>query len=292
MESTMWFDHPSLELELGLSIGPMVPLETKILVKEEMGHSMEATTTKRGGLILKEDEVIVLEAELDRANEENKRLNGLLAAMQANYAALQSRLGDFVASVAAAAASSSEGTACPPSLSSSYPNRKRKGESTDRGSASSGEEGPCVPGTMREEAGPKISKLCVRTEASDASLVVKDGYQWRKYGQKVTRDNPCPRAYYRCSFAPACPVKKRVQRSAEDTSVLVATYEGEHDHPPPANAGGSPPRPVAAGSARRPGPVRGQEAPRSRQLAEHMASSLTEDPSFAMALAAAISGRF
>ncbi|KAJ6804081.1 WRKY transcription factor WRKY71-like [Iris pallida] len=272
MESTTWFDHPSLELGLGLNIGPMVPLETK------MGRSV--ATTKND---LVKDEVIELEAELDRVNEENKRLNGLLAAMQANYAALQSQLVDLSSS------------------SLSPTTRKRKGESADRGSASSEE-------TVREEeaAGPRISKLCVRTEASDTSLVVKDGYQWRKYGQKVTRDNPCPRAYYRCSFAPACRVKKRVQRSAEDRSVLVATYEGEHDHakpptpsapasdrPPAAANAGSPPRPVAAeDSARRPRPVGDQEAHRSRELAERMASSLTKDPSFAMALAAAISGRF
>ncbi|KAK1275005.1 putative WRKY transcription factor 40 [Acorus gramineus] len=77
-----------------------------------------------------------------------------------------------------------------------------------------------------------VSRVFVRTTAEESSLVVKDGYAWRKYGQKVTKDNPWPRAYYRCAMAPACPVKKKVQRCAEDKSVLVATYEGAHTHPP------------------------------------------------------------
>ncbi|XP_022756308.1 WRKY transcription factor WRKY76-like [Durio zibethinus] len=77
---------------------------------------------------------------------------------------------------------------------------------------------------------PKTSKVFLVTDPRDNSLIVKDGFQWRKCGEKVTKHNPSPRAYIRCSMAPGCPVKKKVQRCVEDKSFLLATNEEHHNH--------------------------------------------------------------
>ncbi|XP_019054278.1 PREDICTED: probable WRKY transcription factor 40 isoform X2 [Nelumbo nucifera] len=258
---------------------------------------------------------------LNQMSAENKKLTQLLTVMCENYTTLQTQLKDLM--------SKNNETGFTVS-------KKRKAESMDNNNHN-GVSGPTESTSSDEDSGKrirediktKISRVYVRTDASDTSLVVKDGYQWRKYGQKVTRDNPSPRAYFKCSFAPSCPVKKKVQRSAEDRSVLVATYEGEHNHPHPSQAEGSlgSSHGVTLGSIpcsasiissyssgptitldltqpglglTQPGlgnnnvkkPNEEVKSPAFQQfLVEQMASSLTKDPSFTAALAAAISGK-
>ncbi|KAK1291835.1 putative WRKY transcription factor 20 [Acorus calamus] len=59
----------------------------------------------------------------------------------------------------------------------------------------------------------------------------EDGYNWRKYGQKLVKGSEFPRSYYKCTH-PNCQVKKQFERSY-DGHITDILYKGSHDHPKP-----------------------------------------------------------
>ncbi|KAK4364993.1 hypothetical protein RND71_016351 [Anisodus tanguticus] len=224
-----------------------------------------------------------LDEELVRMREENKKLVTMLTTLCENYNSMQTHVIELLQKY-----STHEEDNFKVLLS-----RKRKAEEECCANSSDvifKESSPKRP----REITTNVSTVCVKTTPSDQTSVVKDGYHWRKYGQKVTRDNPSPRAYYKCSFAPTCPVKKKVQRSIEDPSVLVAVYEGEHNHPYPSQAEITVPL-VSQGVTTDPRFLNkfmeDIDTNSLQHLVDQMASSLTSNPSFTAAVAAAISGK-
>ncbi|KAE8699305.1 putative WRKY transcription factor 40 [Hibiscus syriacus] len=307
MDASSWVDT-----SLDLSLSSARPIRLEETLKKEPNDNLIVFGKK---LSVKEETGALVD-ELNRVNAENKKLTETLTAMCENYNALKSQVMDLMSKSPEKEIS---------------PSKKRKSGNSDNNDnnncnfgiignseSSSTDEDACKK-PREETIKTKVSRVYVRTESSDTGLIVKDGYQWRKYGQKVTRDNPSPRAYFKCSFAPSCPVKKKVQRSADDQSVMVATYEGEHNHLPhsqmeptsgpshyPSHGSSSlnPSGPTMSLGLTKPKPSGGGEArncssskpemdsPQVRQyLVEQMATSLSKDPNFTSALAAAISGR-
>lgn len=72
-------------------------------------------------------------------------------------------------------------------------------------------------------------------ESNSASVTSEkssdDGYNWRKYGQKLVKGSEFPRSYYKCTH-PNCQVKKLFERS-NDGTIAEIIYKGKHDHPKP-----------------------------------------------------------
>lgn len=61
------------------------------------------------------------------------------------------------------------------------------------------------------------------------------------------------RSYYRCT-SQKCSVKKRVERSFQDPSIVITTYEGQHNHHCPATLRGNAAAMIMSSSSSFPSP--------------------------------------
>ncbi|KAI5067485.1 hypothetical protein GOP47_0018013 [Adiantum capillus-veneris] len=75
-------------------------------------------------------------------------------------------------------------------------------------------------------------RTVIRVPAISSKMadIPADDYSWRKYGQKPIKGSPHPRSYYKCSSVRGCSARKYVERASDDSSMLIVTYEGEHNH--------------------------------------------------------------
>ncbi|KAK8652461.1 hypothetical protein V6N13_126493 [Hibiscus sabdariffa] len=229
----------------------------KAEIERKLQQNADLNSSSPGHRNKEEDEIESAKAEMSEVKEENERLKKMLEKMEENYKSLQSSVFEILhhgaikistgSLVSSSPANVPEPELVSLSLGRSTPMEFLKDGNGKTTSSIKTKDEPEIepgltlgldsksqlssPGNSSEDQQNHVKRARVSVRARCDAPTMNDGCQWRKYGQKISKGNPCPRAYYRCTVAPGCPVRKQVQRCAEDLSILTTTYEGNHNHP-------------------------------------------------------------
>lgn len=160
-----------------------------------------------------------------------QRKDSLPKTISFSYSHAASRTSSFMSSLTGDSDSKQLSSAGgkPPLCSSSCLKRKcSSSENGTSGKCSGGSSGRCHCSKRRKLR----MKRVIRVKAISMKLadIPPDDYSWRKYGQKPIKGSPHPRGYYKCSSVRGCPARKHVERALDDPTMLIVTYEGDHNH--------------------------------------------------------------
>ncbi|XP_039039071.1 probable WRKY transcription factor 7 isoform X2 [Hibiscus syriacus] len=71
---------------------------------------------------------------------------------------------------------------------------------------------------------------CSKKMKSGVKKVIRVAAISNKIADIPVKGSPHPRDYYKCSSVRGCPARKHVERALDDPTMLIVTYEADHNH--------------------------------------------------------------